>query len=70
MLADALSSGGRVRIIYESESGLSERVIRPIRLRESDVFAYCYLKKANRTFRISGILSASAEKGTKNYGKR
>ncbi|MBQ4062391.1 MAG: hypothetical protein IJD14_06035 [Christensenellaceae bacterium] len=47
-----------VRIIYESDKGFTERTVRPIKLENEELYAYCYLRRSRRKFKLSGILSA------------
>ncbi len=61
----AIELNKRVKIIYQGEKGFSERVVRPFKIENGELHAYCYLRKANRKFRMTNILSAVAESGDK-----
>lgn len=47
-----------VVIMYMGKNGISRRKIRVIRMEEKRVYAYCYLREANRYFIFDNILSA------------
>lgn len=57
----AIELNKRVKIIYEGDKGFSERLIRPAKIENGEVFAYCCMRRANRKFKIERILSAEAE---------
>ena len=61
----AIEEGRRVRIIYQSDKDISERSIKPYGIFEDSLSAYCYLRRAKRSFKLNGILSAQLieEKG-------
>lgn len=49
-------------IIYMTDQGISQRKIHIYQLNETTIKAYCYLRKAMRTFRRDAILSAALVK--------
>ena len=57
-LERAISEDKRVRMIYQSGDAMSERTIKPYELTQDSVMAYCYLRRAKRSFKLNGILSA------------
>ena len=65
-IAEALDSGGRVRMRYVNAAGQeTSRTIQPLRVREDHGYqymvAYCYLKGEQRTFRLDRIIEMTAE---------
>jgi len=65
-IAEALDSGGRVRMRYVNAAGQeTDRTIQPLRVREDRGYqymvAYCYLKGEQRTFRLDRIIEMTAE---------
>ena len=65
-IAEALDSGGRVRMRYVNAAGQeTNRTIQPLRVREDRGYqymvAYCYLKGEQRTFRLDRIIEMTAE---------
>ncbi|OIK11105.1 WYL domain-containing protein [Bacillus sp. MUM 13] len=57
-LLRSLKEDSLLEIIYLSEKGqVSQRRIQVLDLTEEYVRAYCFLRKTNRTFKISNILS-------------
>ena len=65
-IAEALDSGGRVRMRYVNAAGQeTSRTIQPLRVREDRghqyMIAYCYLKGEQRTFRLDRIIEMTVE---------
>ncbi len=65
-IAEALDSGGRVRMRYVNAAGQETiRTIQPLRVREDRGYqymvAYCHLKGEQRTFRLDRIIEMTAE---------
>lgn len=60
---EALRNGVDVSLTYEGREGLSERIVRPIRLEARDrhlvLAAFCRTRQAPRTFRVERIVRAS-----------
>ena len=67
-LERAIAEGRRVRMIYQTGDSISERRFKPYELTEDSVIGYCYLRRAKRSFKLSGILSAQLidERNQKN----
>lgn len=47
-----------LRIIYEKDGEFTERVIRPDHIRETELYAYCYMRHGKRRFRLENIVAA------------
>ncbi len=65
-IAEALDSGGRVRMRYVNAAGQETcRTIQPLRVQEDHGYqymvAFCYLKGDRRTFRLDRIIEMTAE---------
>jgi hypothetical protein len=65
-IAEALDSGGRVRMRYVNAAGQeTNRIIRPLVVHENRgyqyLIAYCYLKEEQRTFRLDRIIEMTIE---------
>jgi len=65
-IAEALDSGGRVRMRYVNAAGQETcRTVQPLRVREDRGYqymvAFCYLKGEQRTFRLDRIIEMTAE---------
>ena len=54
----ALEQERRICMIYESGGKYTERTVRVIELREDAVYAYCYLRRTRRLFKLANILSS------------
>lgn len=59
IVSQALKMQRKIEIIYLCEKGISKRVIRPIKLENNTLEAFCYARNAIRKFKIEGILSAA-----------
>jgi predicted DNA-binding transcriptional regulator YafY len=59
IVSQALKMQRKIEIIYSCEKGISRRVIRPIKLENNTLEAYCYTRNSIRKFKIEGILSAA-----------
>jgi DNA polymerase-3 subunit epsilon len=63
-IADALATGHRLRIHYQSKSSQTERIITPHYPAQhrgtTYLIAYCHLRRDQRTFRLDRILSAES----------
>jgi predicted DNA-binding transcriptional regulator YafY len=58
MLKRTLETGQILEMIYMSDKGeISQRKIRVITLTPGTVRAYCFMRKQQRSFKISNILS-------------
>ena len=64
----AIENDERVRIIYETDKGITERTVRPISMQDGEVYAYCYLRRNRRRFKLSSVLGAALETWGKNNG--
>jgi len=58
ILKASLERGRVITIIYNGESGISERNIKVLEIQDNRIKAYCYLRKQIRYFKIENILSA------------
>lgn len=62
VMSDALEKKQRLRILYVSEYGESERIISPNYASQNKgvtyLIAYCHLRKSQRTFRLDRIFNA------------
>ncbi len=67
IIRQALLKDCKVDIIYMCDKGITERSIRPIKIENDIVEAYCYLKKSIRKFKLENILAANFTK-TKKAG--
>ncbi|MBY0122127.1 hypothetical protein [Bacillus sp. S/N-304-OC-R1] len=58
ILLKAASSGELLEMIYQDCKGsISQRGIKVLSVKEESFRAYCYIRKQQRTFKISNILS-------------
>jgi len=48
-----------ITIIYQGISGISERNIKVLEIKDNKIKAYCYLRKQVRYFAVNNILSAA-----------
>ncbi|MDF2521362.1 MAG: hypothetical protein K0R84_1990 [Clostridia bacterium] len=55
----ALKMHRKIEIIYLCDKGITERVIKPIKLENNVLEAFCFTKNSIRKFKMEGILSAS-----------
>lgn len=58
ILKASLERGRVITIIYNGESGISERNIKVLEIQDNKIKAYCYLRRQIRFFKIENILSA------------
>jgi len=58
IINQALKMQRKIEIIYLCEKGISKRVIKPIKLENDTLEAFCYVRNSIRKFKIEGILSA------------
>lgn len=58
VLKASLERGRVITIIYNGESGISERNIKVLEIQDNKVKAFCYLRRQIRYFKIENILSA------------
>lgn len=74
MINDAMSSKSTVRITYSDSTGnVTERVIAPLEWNDFDerkIRAYCYLRKDERSFVVSKIISAEPAGPLMDYSER
>ncbi|HHY78727.1 MAG TPA: hypothetical protein GX498_09550 [Clostridiales bacterium] len=59
MLRASLEKGRIITIIYNGESGITERNIRVLEIQGNKIKAYCYLRRQVRYFKFENILSAA-----------
>ncbi|MGM0903041.1 MAG: hypothetical protein ACQEXB_18330 [Bacillota bacterium] len=63
ILKRALESGQVLEMIYISEKGeISQRKVRIMNITPGSFKAYCFLKRQQRTFKISNVLSVGPVK--------
>ena len=67
IILKAIESGSRLHIIYEGANGISERFIKPVKLSDGELSAYCYMKHGMRKFKLEGILGASVISGRDDH---
>jgi DNA polymerase-3 subunit epsilon len=72
-LVSALRAGARLRVVYRGSSGrTTERTIEPMAVVDQGadvvVLAYCHLRRAERTFSVSRIVSWVADAGEQTTG--
>lgn len=58
----SLLEGKKIKIIYQKENKLTERIIKVNNIEEDKVEAYCYLRKGQRIFKKKNILAAELVK--------
>lgn len=58
IVSQALKKQGQIEIIYLCEKGITKRVIKPIKLENNILEAFCYARNSIRKFKMEGILSA------------
>lgn len=57
-LIKAMKTNDNVDIIYLAKDGqVSQRRIKVLQINEDLIKAYCYLRRSNRTFKITNILA-------------
>lgn len=57
-LIKAMETNDEVDIIYLAKNGqVSQRRIKVLQINEDLIKAYCYLRRSNRTFKITNILA-------------
>ncbi|KML06213.1 hypothetical protein [Rossellomorea marisflavi] len=61
LIARSLNEGIKIDIIYFDGECFTKRKILVHHFTEHTVAAYCYLRKAPRTFKTDGILAVSLE---------
>lgn len=54
----SLLEGKKIKIIYQKDNELTERIIKVYKIQKDKVEAYCYLRKAQRIFKKKNILAA------------
>jgi predicted DNA-binding transcriptional regulator YafY len=60
ILLRAIENQTLIEMIYLTKDGsISQRIIRVKEMNQDKINAYCYLRKSNRNFTISNILSLS-----------
>lgn len=58
LLKRAVESGKTLEMIYQDNKGnLSQRRIRVVSISDESFKAYCFLRKQQRTFKLSNVLS-------------
>lgn len=58
IISQALKMHRKIEIIYMCDKGITKRVIKPIKLENNSLEAFCYARNSIRKFKIEGILSA------------
>lgn len=54
----SMKYGQLLQIIYLSDDGVvTKRVVYPIKLSSSALYAYCYLRQSRRTFKVTNVLA-------------
>ena len=62
----SLLEGKKIKIIYQKENELTERMIKVNKIEDDKVEAFCYLRKGRRIFKKDNILAAELVE-TKEY---
>lgn len=66
LLLRAAASSGILELIYEDYTGnLSQCKIKILTVNDESFHAYCYMRKQQRTFKMSNILSIGPERKMK-----
>ena len=52
----------KIKIIYQKENELTERIIKVKKIQKDKVEAYCYLRKGQRIFKKKNILAVELVK--------
>ncbi|OGO78956.1 MAG: hypothetical protein A2Y23_02355 [Clostridiales bacterium GWB2_37_7] len=58
IINQALKMHRKIEIIYMCDKGITKRIIKPIKLENNTLEAYCFAKNSIRKFKLEGILSA------------
>lgn len=58
IINQALKSQRKIEIIYMCDKGITKRTVKPIKLENNILEAFCFTKKSIRKFKLDGILSA------------
>jgi predicted DNA-binding transcriptional regulator YafY len=58
IINQALKMQRKIEIIYMCDKGITKRVLKPIKLENNVLEAFCFAKKSIRKFKLDGILSA------------
>jgi predicted DNA-binding transcriptional regulator YafY len=58
IINQALKMQRKIEIIYMCDKGITKRLIKPIKLENNILEAFCYTKSSIRKFKLEGILSA------------
>ncbi|PKR79176.1 hypothetical protein CEY16_05360 [Halalkalibacillus sediminis] len=62
----ALENKQKINLIYVDQDGqLSQRFIRVVRVDQNSILAYCFYKKAVRSFKKENVLSALPHRSKK-----
>jgi predicted DNA-binding transcriptional regulator YafY len=59
IVSQALKMQRKIEIIYLCDKGITKRIVKPIKLENSTLEAFCYARNSIRKFKIEGILSAA-----------
>lgn len=59
IIKKAINEMKKIDIIYMKENGITERQIKPIKLSDGILEAYCYMRRSIRKFKMDNILGAS-----------
>ncbi|KPH71571.1 MULTISPECIES: hypothetical protein [Bacillaceae] len=61
LLNHSLQTREKIKIIYYSnDKKLSQRTIKVIKMNDSNVLAYCYMKHSVRVFKLDNILAVES----------
>lgn len=58
IISQALKMQRKIEIIYMCDKGITKRAIKPIKLENNTLEAFCFTKQSIRKFKMEGILSA------------
>ena len=58
IINQALKMQRKIEIIYMCDKGITKRVVKPIKLENNVLEAFCFARKSIRKFKLDGILSA------------
>jgi predicted DNA-binding transcriptional regulator YafY len=59
IVSQALKMQRKIEIIYLCDKGITKRIVKPIKLENDTLEAFCYARNSIRKFKIEGILSAA-----------
>lgn len=68
IINQALKTQRKIEIIYLCDKGITKRIIKPIKLENNTLEAFCFTRNSIRKFKMEGILSAGYVINTKKAG--